>query len=159
MPKNRGRPPRAGAEVDADRLIAVCVERLLHWGFSGSGEVFEAVAKAAHDVIGRKSAEGGHLGPDSVKKIHQEFAPPGWERYWPDEMRAALNPFSRHRMWTKPSLRRHAPAGTVDELARLLLQHAGAWPPEQVYRGEPEPTSKWAASLDQMPRLKSRVRK
>ena len=158
MLKKPGRPPRVATQLEADRLIALCVDQLLRWGFSGTGEVFEAVGKAASDIIGRKSAEGGPLGPDSVKKLHQEFAPSGLERYWPDEMRAAMKPFPRHRMWSKPSLRSRAPAGTVDDLARRLLQLSGDWP-EHVYRGEPEPTSKWAASLEHGPGLKSRVRK
>jgi hypothetical protein len=154
MLKRRGRPPRAAAQVDDDRVIALCVDQLLAWGFSGSGEAYEAVGIAARDVLGRVSSEGGALGPDSVKKLHEKLGPPGWERFWPDAMRQAVRPFSRHRIWSNPSLRARAPAGTVDELARTLLHHGGAWPHDEIYQGEPEPTAKWAGEQSQGLRVK-----
>lgn len=154
--------------------IAQTVDQLLMWGFSGRGEVFEAVGEAARTVLHRTFAEGNtSLGPDRIEQIWEEYRPPGWEQFWEEPWPDGMRPILKRRwLYTKRGLRRSVPDPTASvlKLAETLLRNGGRWPwpTEKVWHpvegkwedeeidvshGEPEPSPKWEAQIKQMPIL------
>jgi hypothetical protein len=152
MAKPRGRPRRDGDTVKADTAIAKAVNQLLMWGFSGEAEVYSAVANAARAVLQRTDHGGFALGPDRIKKLFEQHRPPALERYWPSdsEITKRIKPLRQRHLWTKESLCERRPSDApIAELAEILLSHGGDWPWSDAgaFRGELEPSRRWAASL------------
>jgi hypothetical protein len=126
--KTRGRP-RSDAIQDAK--IASAVHTLSLWGFPLRAEVFEAVAKAARQELARGDHAGFSLGPDRIEQIYK-----GWlseqrklrsfERFLETGKIADVNPiFPERRRYTKDSLARMRPRGSVLTLACKLLRGKG----------------------------------
>lgn len=179
MARPRGRP-RIGKSRE-HIAIALTVNQLIMWGFSGRGEVFEAVGAAARIVFGRRLRFGDRetaLGPDRIEQIWEDNHPPTmFERLappWPKGW--GPKPSWKHRyLYTKRGLQRlnPRPDATVQELAEILLQNDGKWPwpTERVWRplerkwewqeisrfqGAPELSKKGRAELDALPMIRPR---
>ena len=168
MAPRRGRPRRDRPnQIADDQVIALSVDQLIMWGFSGQGVVFETVGSVAKRVLKRYAPDGKTgLGPDRVKKLWEQYRPPGWERYWPENTPHGIKPVPRRSRYTKQGLQRFRPdpSATVQELAAILLENGGVWPnPTEevwnhleckwetqevhVFRGEPELSPKWAETI------------
>lgn len=117
---------------EADKIIARTVERLIMFGFSGKGVVFEAVGIGARKVLSRKDSKGLPLGPDRIKQLWEKHRPEGWERYWTDEDKQRLRPVRPRHLYTKESLRRRCPDGPLANLVEELLANGGHYSGDEV---------------------------
>ena len=151
MAKPRGRPRLDRHAVDADQTIARTVDRLVMWAYP-EGQVLKCVASAAKDVLRRTNSHGGSLSPHSIEAIWKRHRPPGWEKYWPADMLAALGRPKWRRMWTSDSLRARRPSGkNIRELAEVLLGNRGMWPQPTERVWSPVDHEWWDAPLSAGP--------
>ena len=136
----RGRPQNAAHAQRAaeDETLATAANALISWGFKaqGRGGVFDAVAEAAAsaEIFGDR----GPLSGRRVKEIWEE-----WQLTRPWQFRP--------QRYSRESLARRRPAGTLDELAARLLRFSEA--PLDGYVGalEPELTGRALAELARFP--------
>jgi len=182
MARPRGRP-RIGKSRE-HVAIALTVNQLIMWGFSGRGEVFEAVGFAARTVFGKRFADGKTpLGPDRIEQIWEDNHPltmferlaPPWPKGW-----GPKPSWKQRYRYTKRSLQSFNPRpdATVQGLAEILLRNGGTWPSpvltEWVWRplegkweeqeisgvrGTPELSKKGLAELDALPMIRPRTKK
>lgn len=104
MPRGRPRQPESAA---TDEAIGHACAQLMHWGWPGRGAVFNAVARAALTVFGRR------LGAERVKQLYDA---------WVSEARP-LGYTDPGRI-TKARRVAQRPAGPIDDHAlKLLREH------------------------------------
>lgn len=102
MPRGR---PRQQESAATDEAIGHTCAQLMHWGWPGRGAVFNAVARAALIVFGRK------LGAERVKQLHDSWVREARPLGYMDPGRIA-----------KARRVAQRPAGPIDDHASKLLR-------------------------------------
>jgi hypothetical protein len=152
--KRKGRPKSDSVQNDA---IASAVHQLTSWGFAQNRRTFVAVSDAAKQVFGRLGIGDSLLGPDRIEQLYKQWVADQLElrsfaRWRKTRTIPDVNPmFFRRGIYTKKSLERYRPAGTVEVLAKKLMK---GWRPRSTaktgYIGPPlEFTEKHLADIDE----------
>lgn len=153
--RRRGRPCADGIQNDA---IASAVHQLTLWGFAQNDDMFWAISTAAKEVLGRVDHVGGRLGPERIEQLYKQWIANqlelrSFDRWQRTGTVPDVNPmFFRRGIYTKESLKKYRPAGTVQVLAKKLLK---GWRPRSTAKTGyvdpgPEFTAKALADHDKI---------